>query len=188
LNVASFHEKPDLQTAQKFFRTGRYYWNAGMFFWKAATILDAMRRHQPKTATLISSLPAYAHADFAARLAEVFPLCENVSVDFGVIEHAANVAGLACDEFGWNDVGSWDAVYELIPHDSSANAARSELLSSGSTGNYVDCGRKLVALLGVKDLIIVDTPDALLIADRSRAQQVGDIVKLLEKNNREELL
>jgi mannose-1-phosphate guanylyltransferase len=188
LDVASFHEKPDLKTAQKFFRAGRYYWNAGMFFWKAATILDAMRRHQPKTATLISSLPAYAHPDFAARLAEVFPLCENVSVDFGVIEHAADVAGLACDEFGWNDVGSWDAVYELIPHDSSNNAARSELVSSGSTGNYVDCGRKLVALLGVKDLIVVDTPDALLIADRSRAQQVGDIVKLLEKNNREELL
>jgi len=186
--VASFHEKPQLKTAKKFLRAGRYYWNAGMFFWKAETVLDAIRRHQPKTATLISSLPAYAHPDFAAKLAEVFPLCENVSVDFGVIEHAANVAGLACDEFGWNDVGSWDAVYELMAHDSNANAARSELLCADSTGNYIDCGRKLVALLGVKDLIIVDTPDALLVADRSRAQQVGDIVKLLEKNQREELL
>ena len=188
LEVASFHEKPDLKKAKKFLRAGCYYWNAGMFFWKAETVLHAMRRHQPKTATLISSLPAYAHADFAAKLAEVFPLCENVSVDFGVIEHAENVAGLACDEFGWNDVGSWDAVYELMAHDSSANAARSELLSADSTGNYIDCGKKLVALLGVKDLIIVDTPDALLVADRSRAQQVGDIVKLLEKNKREELL
>jgi mannose-1-phosphate guanylyltransferase len=188
LKVASFREKPDLKTAKKFLRTGRYYWNAGMFFWKAETVLGAMRRHQPKTATLISSLPAYAHPDFAAKLAEVFPLCENVSVDFGVIEHAENVAGLACDEFGWNDVGSWDAVYELMAHDSNANAARSELLSADSTGNYIDCGKKLVALLGVKDLIIVDTPDALLVADRSRAQQVGDIVKLLEKNKREELL
>ena len=186
--VASFHEKPQLKTAKKFLRAGRYYWNAGMFFWKAETVLDAIRRHQPKTATLISSLPAYAHPDFAAKLAEVFPLCENVSVDFGVIEHAANVAGLACDEFGWNDVGSWDAVYELMAHDSNANAARSELLCADSTGNYIDCGKKLVALLGVKDLIIVDTPDALLVADRSRAQQVGDIVKLLEKNKREELL
>ena len=118
----------------------------------------------------------------------MFPLCESVSVDYGVIEHADNVAGMACDEFGWNDVGSWDAVYELMAHDSNSNAARSELLSSDSTGNYIDCGNKLVALLGVKDLIIVDTPDALLVADRSRAQQVGDIVKLLEKNKREELL
>jgi mannose-1-phosphate guanylyltransferase len=79
-------------------------------------------------------------------------------------------------------------VYELVAHDSNANAARSELLCADSTGNYIDCGKKLVALLGVKDLIIVDTPDALLVADRSRAQQVGDIVKLLEKNKREELL
>src|SRR5580658_9967764 len=188
LGVESFREKPDLKTAKKFFRAGRYFWNAGMFFWTAETALHAMRRYQPKTATLISSLPSYAHPDFAAQLAEVFPLCESVSVDYGVIEHADNVAGLACDEFGWNDVGSWDAVYELMSHDSNSNAARSELLCADSTGNYIDCGPKLVALLGVKDLIIVDTPDALLVADRSRAQQVGDIVKLLEKNKREELL
>ena len=188
MDVASFREKPDSKTAKKFLKAGHYFWNAGMFFWKAGTVLDAMRKHQPKTATLISSLPAFAHADFAAKLAEVFPLCENISVDFGLIEHADNVVGLACDEFGWSDVGSWDAVYELIPHDENANAARSELLSAESRGNYIDAGRKLVALLGVKDLIIVDTPDALLVADRSRAQQVGEIVKLLEKNGREELL
>jgi mannose-1-phosphate guanylyltransferase len=188
IDIASFEEKPDLPTARKFIRARRYFWNAGMFFWKAATVLDAMRRHQPKTATLISSLPAFHDRDFAAKLAEVFPLCQNISVDFGVMNHADNVVGLACDDFGWNDVGSWDAVYELLPRDRNANAARSELLCADSTGNYVDCGRKLVALLGVKDLIIVDTPDALLVADRTRAQQVGDIVKLLEKNNREELL
>lgn len=188
LPVASFREKPDLKTAKKFFRAGHYFWNAGMFFWKAETVLDAMRKHQPKTATLIASLPAYTHADFAAKLAEVFPLCENISVDYGVIEHADNVVGVPCDEFAWNDVGSWDAVYELTPHDANANAARSELLCADSMGNYIDCGHKLVALLGVKDLIIVDTPDALLVADRSRAQQVGEIVKLLEKNGREELL
>jgi mannose-1-phosphate guanylyltransferase len=188
LAVASFREKPDLKTAKKFFRAGHYFWNAGMFFWKAGTVLDAMRKHQPKTATLISSLPAWGEQGFAGKLAEVFPLCENISVDFGLIERADNVAGVACDEFGWSDVGSWDAVYELMARDSNRNAARSELLCADSTGNYVDCGHKLVALLGVNDLIIVDTPDALLVADRSKAQQVGDIVKLLEKNNREELL
>jgi mannose-1-phosphate guanylyltransferase len=188
LKVVSFREKPSLNTAKRFLRAGCYFWNAGMFFWKAETVLEAMRRHQPKTATLISSLPAYAHRDFAAKLAEVFPLCESISVDYGIIEHADNVVGLACDEFGWNDVGSWNAVYELLPRDSNANAARSELLCADSTGNYIDCGSKLVALLGIRDLIVVDTPDALLVADRSRAQQVGDIVKLLEKNKREELL
>lgn len=188
LAVSRFREKPDLKTAKKFFKAGNYFWNAGMFFWKAETVLDAMRKHQPKTALLLASLPEYSSKNFRARLAEVFPLCENISVDFGVIEHADNVVGVPCGEFAWNDVGSWDAVYELTPHDSNANAARSELLCTGSAGNYVDCGSKLVALLGVKDLIIVDTPDALLVADRSRAQQVGEIVKLLEKNGREELL
>lgn len=186
--VASFREKPDVKTARKFFKAGCYFWNAGMFFWKVETVLDAMRRHQPKTATLISSLPAFAHPDFAAKLAEVFPRCESISVDYAIIEHADNVAGVPCGEFGWSDVGSWDAVYELTPRDANRNAARSELLCADSTGNYIDCGNKLVALLGVKDLIIVDTPDALLVADRSRAQQVSEIVKLLEKNEREELL
>jgi mannose-1-phosphate guanylyltransferase len=188
LPVRSFREKPDLKTAKKFVKAGNYFWNAGMFFWKAATVLEAIRRYQPKTATLIAGLPAFNHRDFAKRLAEMFPLCENISVDFGVIERADNVAGVPCEEFGWSDVGTWDAVYELMPHDVNANAARSELLAAGSSGNYIDCGGKLVALLGVKDLIIVDTPDALLVADRSRAQQVSEIVKLLEKNGRDELL
>ncbi len=188
LPVLSFREKPDLKTARKFFKAAHYFWNAGMFFWKADTVLEAMRKHQPKTAMLLASLPAYTHKDFSAKLAEAFPLCENISVDFGVIEHADNVVGIPCAEFAWNDVGTWDAVYELTPRDASGNAARSELLCADSTGNYIDCGQKLVALLGVKDLIIVDTPDALLVADRSRAQQVGEVVKLLEKNGREELL
>jgi mannose-1-phosphate guanylyltransferase len=186
--VKKFREKPGLPQAKRFVKAGNFYWNAGMFFWKAQTLLDALRLYLPKTATLLSSLPAFTHPDFAARLSEVFPLCENKSIDYAVLEKATNVVGVACDEFGWNDVGSWDAVYDLLPRDANANAARSELLSADSTGNYVDCGHKLVALLGVKNLIVVDTPDALLIADRGRAQHVGDIVKLLEKNGREELL
>jgi mannose-1-phosphate guanylyltransferase len=186
--VSSFREKPDANKAKRFFKSGNYFWNAGMFFWKADTFLDAMRKYQPKTATLLARLPAFGHADFAARLAEVFPLCENISVDYAVLEHAANVVGVPCGEFGWSDAGSWDAVYELLPRDANANAARSELVSADSSGNYIDCGRKLVALLGVNNLIVVDTPDALLVADRKRAQQVGDIVKLLEKNRRDELL
>jgi mannose-1-phosphate guanylyltransferase len=187
-DVQSFHEKPVLAVAKKFVRTKRHFWNAGMFIWKAETALEALRKHQPKTATLISSLPPFGHRDFAARLSEVFPLCESVSIDYGVIEHAENVVGMACDDFGWNDVGSWDAVYELSARDESGNAAKSDLLSAASKGNYVDCGPKLVALLGVENLIIVDTPDALLVADRSRAQQVGEIVRILEKNSREDLL
>jgi mannose-1-phosphate guanylyltransferase len=186
--VASFREKPDSKTAKGYVKKGNFYWNAGMFFWRADTLLDSLRSFLPKTFTLLSGLPPFEHKAFDSCLKEVFPLCENISIDFAVLERAKNVVGLACDEIGWNDVGSWNAVYELLPRDSDENVSRSEIHSMASTGNFVDAGKKLVALLGVKDLIIVDTPDALLIADRSRAQEVGDIVKALEKQNRQDLL
>jgi mannose-1-phosphate guanylyltransferase len=186
--VSSFREKPDLKTAKGYVKKGNFYWNAGMFFWRADTLLNNLRQFLPKTFTLLIGLPPFGHKAFSACLAEVFPLCENISIDFAVLERAKNVVGIASDEIGWNDVGSWNAVYELLPRDSNGNVSRSEILSTSSAGNFVDAGKKLVALLGVKDLIVVDTPDALLIADRGRAQEVGDIVKTLEKQNREDFL
>lgn len=191
LPVASFREKPDPPVAKQFLDAGHFFWNAGMFFWSAKTVLEAMRAHLPKTAELIASLPAFGHADFDRKLAEVFPRCDSISVDYGIMEKekgTGRIVGVACGEFGWNDVGSWNAVYELLPSDEHANSSRSELLLHDATGNYVDAGGKMVALLGVKDLIIVDTPDALLVADRNRAQEVGDLVKRLEKANRDEFL
>jgi mannose-1-phosphate guanylyltransferase len=187
-DVASFREKPDLKTAKSYVKKGNFYWNAGMFFWRADTVLASLRAHLPKTFTLLSGLPPFAHKNFSACLSEVFPLCENISIDYAVLERARNVVGLACDEIGWNDVGSWNAVYELLPRDADANVSKSILQAMSSSGNYIDAGKKLVALLGVKDLIVVDTPDALLIADRHRAQEVGDIVKALEKQKRDDLL
>jgi mannose-1-phosphate guanylyltransferase len=186
--VVTFREKPDARTAAKYVAAKRFFWNAGMFFWRADVLLDALRRHLPKTATLLASLPRFAQRGFAAKLKEVFPLCENISIDYAVLERADNVLGLACDDIGWNDVGSWNAVYELLPRDRQGNAARSTVISADSRGNYIDAGTKLVALLGANNLIVVDTPDALLIVDRARAQQVGDIVKLLEQTQREDLL
>ena len=183
--VRSFREKPDAKTAGQFVAGGNFYWNAGMFFWRTSVLLDAMERFVPKTASLIASLPAWPSR---AKLASVFPKCENISIDYAVLERASNVAGIAAGDIGWNDVGSWNAVYELHKRDASGNALRGEALIESSTGNYVDASGKLVALLGVKDLIVVDTPDALLIADRARAQQVGDLVKRLEKLRRDDLL
>ena len=186
--VRRFREKPDAETAEQFVAAGNFYWNAGMFFWRASVLLDALRRHLPKTATLLASLPPFHDRRFMARLKETFPLCENVSIDYAVLEKASEVHGFAADDIGWNDVGSWSAVYELLPRDQHGNVTQSELLVQASTGNYVDARGKLVVLLGVRDLIVVDTPDALLVADRNRAQQVGDIVKLLEQQKRWDLL
>jgi mannose-1-phosphate guanylyltransferase len=145
--------------------------------------LDALREYLPKTATLLASLPEFSNRRFGAKLKEAFPHCENISIDYAVLEKSPRVVGFATDDFGWNDVGSWNAVYELLASDENGNVFRGDALARSSSGNYVDAEGKLIALLGVKDLVVVDTPDALLIADRSRAQEVGDIVKELEKRH-----
>jgi mannose-1-phosphate guanylyltransferase len=185
--VLSFREKPDAKTAKKYVGTGRFFWNSGMFFWRASVLLDHLRLHLPKTATLLAGLPGFHEQRFAGALKKIFPLCENISIDYAVLEKARGVVGVPCGNFGWNDVGSWDAVYELLARDEFHNAG-SEVLAHDATGNFVQAGKKLVALLGVRDLIIVDTPDALLVADRKRAQQVGEIVKQLESKGRHDLL
>lgn len=186
--VLRFREKPDKDTAASYLSSGNFFWNAGMFFWRADSLLAELRRYLPRTASLLSALPAFSDRRFSRKLKEVFPLCENISIDYAVLERAEGVVGLACDDFGWNDVGSWDAVYELLPQDAHGNVSRSEVLAIDSQGVYTDASGKLVALLGVQDLIVVDTPDALLVADRRRAQQVSDLVKHLEKINRHDLL
>lgn len=185
--VASFREKPDPRTAKRFVERGHFYWNAGMFFWRAATVLELMRHHEPKTATLLAGLPGFGTRTFKRKLAEVYPLCENISIDYAIAEKAANVAGIAMDDIGWNDVGSWDAVYELADKDADRNATRGDLMALESHGNFVDVA-KTVALVGVDNLVIVETPDALLVASRNKAQDVSKLVKALEAKGREELL
>ncbi len=186
--VRRFREKPDLTTAKKFVAAGHFYWNAGMFFWRADVFLEALRKHLARTATLLASLPKFDDRRFAARLRQTYPRCENISVDYAVLEKAEGVVGFASDEIVWNDVGSWNAVYELLARDREDNVARADALFDSSSGNYVDAEGKLVALLGVRDLVVVDTPDALLVAHRSLAQRVGEIVKTLERMRRDDLL
>jgi mannose-1-phosphate guanylyltransferase len=186
--VLQFKEKPDGATAKRYVQAGNYYWNSGQFFWRADVFLAALHENLPKTATLLASLPDFSSRDFHSTLKRVFPKTENISVDYAVIEKANQVVGLAAGEIGWNDVGSWNAVYEIGRKDGGGNAGMATMLLEGASGNFVDAQGKLVALLGVKDLVIVDTKDALLIADRSRAQDVSKLVKMLEKQGREDLL
>ena len=188
LPVKRFREKPNAATATRFLKAGNFYWNAGMFFWRTSVILDALRQHLPKTASILASLPRFDSRTFAKSVGHAFPRTENISIDYAVLERAANVVGLPAGDIAWNDVGSWNAGYELHPRDRAGNALRTHTMIENSTGNYVDAEKKLVALLGVKDLIVVDTPDALLIADRGRAQQVGELVKLLEDAGHHHLL
>jgi mannose-1-phosphate guanylyltransferase len=185
--VRRFHEKPDPKMAERYVEAGHFYWNAGMFFWRADVALGELERYLPKTAELIAGLPPFGAPGFAAKLAERFPQAENISIDYAVLERSVKVSGIACDEIGWSDLGSWNAVWELVSKDADANALPPDSVLIESCGNYVSA-QKTVALVGVKDLVIVDTPDALLIAGRESAQKVGDVVKILEKRGREELL
>jgi mannose-1-phosphate guanylyltransferase len=188
LPVRRFHEKPALPKAARYLKAGNFFWNSGMFFWRTGVLLEELRRHLPRTATVLASLPAFGSRRFTAALAQAFPLCDNISIDFAVMEKAKAVHGIAAGDFGWNDVGSWNAVYELLDRDSNGNAIELESIALDSHNNFVDARGKMVALVGVRDLIVVDTPDALLVASRDRAQQVGDIVKALENRNRHDLL
>ncbi len=182
--VERFREKPDLATARRYLRSGRHFWNSGMFLWSLGTILSALEKFQPEMAALLAEIGRDFRPEVLARL---YPRCENISVDYAVLEKAGNVAGVPC-EIGWNDVGSWNAVYDLLPHDAAGNAARGPVWLLDSGGNYLDAPQKMVAAIGVHDLVVVDSPDALLIARRDRAQDVSRVVAWLEKQKREELL
>lgn len=186
--ILRFLEKPDLKTARRLLAAKRFSWNAGMFFWRADVFLDQLRRHLPKTRALLAALPPLDSRRFRTCLRDVFPRMENISVDYAVLEQADEVHGVIAGDIGWNDLGSWNAVHDLLAGSPSANATRSETLLVDATGNYVEAPGKLVALLGVKNLIVVETPDATLIVDRSRAQDVRDLVKLLESSGRDDLL
>jgi mannose-1-phosphate guanylyltransferase len=192
LPVRRFHEKPAMANAKRYVAAGNFYWNSGMFFWRADAVLDELRRHLPRTATVLASLPRFGSRRFSAALKRAFPLCDNISIDYAVLEKAGPtghpVSGIAAGDFGWNDVGSWNAVYELLPRDACGNATAPDSICLDAHNNFVDARGKVVALLGVQDLIVVDTPDALLVAGRDHAQRVGEIVKALEKRGRHDLL
>jgi mannose-1-phosphate guanylyltransferase len=186
--VLAFHEKPDQATAERYLSTGRFYWNAGMFFWKTGVLLDLLARHLPKTAERLAALPRHTDRRFKTRLGEVFPECDKISIDYAVLEKAESVAGVPCQDIGWSDVGTWNAVYELARRDPAGNAARGDVLFLDSECNYVDGCGKLIALMGVRDLVVVETPDAILVADRRQAQRVGAVVDALESRGRRDLL
>ncbi len=187
--VQRFREKPELKAAKRYVAAGNYAWNGGMFFWRAATLLEELRKYLPKTASLLDSLPLFTDRQYMPRLADLFPRAENISIDFAVMEKSKIVSGLLCDDVGWNDVGSWNAVYELEKHDHAGNTVRGmAVFTEESGGNYVNAPGKLVAMVGVQDLVVVDTPDSLLICRRDQAQKVGDLVKLLEMEKLDDLL
>lgn len=186
--IRRFREKPQLPQAQRFVRSGHFAWNAGIFFWRAQVFQEALRTQLPATAALLDSLPPFTSSRFRSMLQRVFPQCENISVDYAILERARGVLGFAAGDVGWSDLGSWNAVYELLPHDAQGNSIRGDVVLEDSAGNLIDVPGKLVALAGVRNLVVVETPDALLICHRDQAQLVSQLVKQIEVRKREDLL
>ena len=194
LRVRRFTEKPDAARAAEFVSAGNYFWNSGMFLWSARTLTNALREHLPETAAILQRIAdTFGTPKFAATFARLYPKCENISIDYAVLERRSakgeqnsNIICLPAD-FGWNDLGSWTALYE---HHSAKSQPQDGNLVNGkglfalhAHGNYIHAPGKFVAALGVNNLVVVETEDALLITTRERAQDVGKVVKYLDERN-----
>jgi len=178
--VAEFVEKPDEATAIKYLESGEYHWNSGMFCFQAATFLDSLKRFAPEVYDAAARVWAatdqsQSPIEFPAQL---FSECPSISIDYAVMERADNTAVVASD-FGWSDIGSWKAISELYESDESGNSIKGKAIMVGSTGCFVQSGDRVVAAVGVKDLVIIDTGDAVLVADRNHAQDVKEVVSQL---------
>jgi mannose-1-phosphate guanylyltransferase len=192
--VLRFAEKPGLETAKEYVASGNYQWNAGMFFWRVSTILDELKKHLPRTFDILQELAAHiGTGKYATQLRKVYPKLENISVDYAILERATRAAHkpqvfVIPAEVGWSDVGSWEAVYQLLTRSFGENIYGNAGHFIESSGNFVSSPGKFIAAIGVNNLVIVETPDALLICPRDRAQDVGKIVKWLEERELQNLL
>jgi mannose-1-phosphate guanylyltransferase len=197
--VKRFREKPDKHTAERFLAAGNFAWNGGIFLWSARTLANAIREHVPDMAPLLEKIAA-AHGtpEFEQVFAELYPDCENISVDYAILERRSAKgearSGIFClpADFEWNDLGSWASLHEQLGEDERSNVVdgeNSELVAIQSSGNYVHAPGKMVALLGVQGLVVVETDDAILITTLERSQDVSKIVHTLHREmGKEELI
>ncbi|MFL5732303.1 MAG: mannose-1-phosphate guanylyltransferase [Chloroflexia bacterium] len=187
-HVARFIEKPDLARAQQFAGSELYTWNSGMFVWRVERILEEMERHMPELYAALQEIESsLGTAEDERTLQRVWPGIRNETIDYGVMEKAERIAVLPVD-IGWNDVGSWAAVYDVLPHDEQGNAIVGQHLSPDTEGSLIFSPNRLVATIGLHDMIVVDTGDVLLICPRSRAQDVKRLVEMLKARGMEEYL
>lgn len=187
LKVARFVEKPDVATAEAYVTAGNYFWNAGMFCFQVGTVIEQFQEHAPDVLQAVAlTLETSRHTtakgySCLALDADCFANVPDISIDYALMERSRKVATVPCN-IGWSDIGSWNAVSELTAPDASGNRFEGEVLAHAASNNYVTTEGRLAALVGVQDLLVVDTPDALLIAHKDHAQDVKHIVKRLKSD------
>ncbi|MGD0401690.1 MAG: mannose-1-phosphate guanylyltransferase [Candidatus Acidiferrales bacterium] len=204
--VRRFTEKPKPPTARRYVASGKYLWNAGMFFWRASTFLENLQQFLPATHAALDGLAeTIGTSGYASVLRRIYPRLENISVDYAVMEPATQLrssgtrarkptdgpSARVCvipARVGWSDIGSWAAVYELLAPKPAANVSAGPFFSIDASGNYFWSPKKFVAAIGVRDVVLVETDDAILLCPRERSQDVGRIVKWLEERKLKRLL
>lgn len=192
--VKRFTEKPNLALARKYAASGRYFWNAGMFFWRVSTFFECLRKFLPHTWRALGELQqSIGTPEYPKALATVYARLDSISVDYAVMEPASHGNGrervfMLPAKVGWSDIGSWAAVYELLAPRKGENVSEGHSFTLNASGNFLWSREKFIAAIGIQDLIIVETHDALLLCPRDRAQDVGKVVKWLEENRRDDLV
>lgn len=187
-NVRAFHEKPDGNTAQQYLEQGGFYWNSGMFIWEAQTFLKEMRLLQPEMYAQLEILtPKLSSPDYPEVLAGVFRVIENISVDYAIMEKAKEVYMVPAD-FSWDDVGDLTTFTKVLSPDDSGNRVQGQVFTLDAKGNLVLAETKPIALIGVENLIVVETKGAVLVLPKERAQDVKKMVEKLKGLDREDLL
>jgi mannose-1-phosphate guanylyltransferase len=188
-HVARFREKPSPDQAQEFVATGRFYWNTGYFAWTLDTILDEFRRSLPETAAHLEGVVASDVAGERACSLDIWNQIAPVTIDVGIMERAAKVALIPCD-LGWNDVGSWAALLDMLPRDTEGNVVlgQGQHVGLGTSRSLIYSEHRLVTTIGLEDMIVVDVGDAVLILPKSRAQDVSALVKELRARGLEQYL
>lgn len=187
-SILSFEEKPDLETAERFVRDGRYLWNSGMFCFKAASYLAELERRHPDIIEHAKRSLEHAEKDldFVRLEKDSFSLCENISIDYAVMEHTKKGATVTLGA-GWSDIGSWDSLWQVCRKDKNENVVKGDVIAKDTTNSFIYGEDKLICTLGLDNLIIVDTQDALFVADKNQVQGVKDIIGTLKKENRKEV-
>ncbi len=185
--VKRFVEKPDAKRAKQFVESGRYLWNAGVFVWRAADLLDEIDAHLPALGEGLRDWMRAAPGKRDAIAKRLFERVEPISIDYAVMEKSDRVAVLPAD-IGWDDIGTFRSLAGVNPDGKGGSATAREVISIDASGNLVHASGKTVALVGVEDLVVVDTPDALLVTTRERAEDVKKVVEELRSRKRDDAL
>ncbi|MCA1961719.1 MAG: mannose-1-phosphate guanylyltransferase [Desulfomonile sp.] len=186
--VLGFREKPDPATAQRYVESGQYLWNSGMFVWKATAIIEAIRTCVPRLSDAMERIAGALNTpDEAEAIKATYDEVDPISIDYAVMEHARNILCIPID-VEWNDVGSWASLVDVWERDECGNVADGEAVLIDCSGCVISTPQKMTALIGVDDLIVVDTPDALMICRKDKAQEVRKLQEMLKTRGYDHLL